>query len=363
MSSTGVLLVALPSEISEHSISSLHSKFPHLEIKTVKTSLLPKQDEIKEKISADLWKQVTILVTFGAFPAHASDAPKLELVHLASAGGEQVYESDIWKSSNLSITTSNGIHGPQISEWIIMTGLAHARHLRKWYDLQKQHQFKNEIGEGPPVRDQTGRRMGILGYGSIGRQVGRLAKALGMDVLAFTATPKDTPEKRRDDGYIVPGTGDAKGEWPSKWYSGLDKERNSLNEFLAQDLDWLVVTLPLTPQTKKMLGKREFETLSQGGKRPAFISNISRGGIINQPELITALKQGTIAGAALDVTDPEPLPSDNELWDAPNVTITPHISGHTAQYFDRVFAVLELNMERKAAGKALTNLMQRDRGY
>ncbi|KAK6416591.1 hypothetical protein LTR95_017443, partial [Oleoguttula sp. CCFEE 5521] len=138
----------------------------------------------------------------------------------------------------------------------------------------------------------------------------------------YTATPKDTPEKRRDPGFIVPGTGDAEGEVPSAWYSGLDKE--SLHEFLKQDIDWLLVSVPLTKETTHFLGKKEFEILSQGGKRPAFVTNIARGAIIDQPALIEALKNGTLAGAALDVTDPEPLPEDSELWDLDNVIVTPH---------------------------------------
>lgn len=150
---------------------------------------------------------------------------------------------------------------------------------------------------------------------------------MGMDVIAYTASPRTTPESRQDHGYIVPGTGDPDGLIPSAWYSGLDKP--SLHNFLRQDIDTLLVAVPLTEQTTHLLGKEEFEIL--GKSRNTFISNISRGQILDQEELVLALKktaeEGGLRGAALDVTDPEPLPKGNELWDLENVVVTPHVSG------------------------------------
>jgi lactate dehydrogenase-like 2-hydroxyacid dehydrogenase len=92
------------------------------------------------------------------------------------------------------------------------------------------------------VADRVGKRVGILGYGSIGRQVARVATAMGMDVIAYTASPRKTPESRRDGGWIVPGTGDPEGVLPSAWYSG----KEDLHEFLRQEIDLLVVGVPLT---------------------------------------------------------------------------------------------------------------------
>jgi len=211
------------------------------------------------------------------------------------------------------------------------------------------------------VRDMVGRRLGVLGYGSIGRQVGRVAKAMGMDVVAYTATPKETAEKRKDSGFIVPGTGDPDGTVPSEWYSGLDKP--SLHHFLKQDIDWLLVSVPLTDQTRHFLSDEEFRVLSQNGKNPAFVTNIARGSILDQPALVRALQDRTLAGAALDVTDPEPLPEDSELWDLPNVTVTPHVSGTGSSYAERSLTVLEVNVERLRKGEDLLNVVRRERGY
>jgi len=186
---------------------------------------------------------------------------------------------------------------------------------------------------------------------------------MGFQILAYTATPRTTPESRRDTGYIVPGTlGDVEGSLPISWHSGLDKE--SLHAFLSADLDYLLISLPLTTETTHLLGKEEFGIL---GKSNAFLLNISRGAIVDQPELIHALKkseaEGGLRGAALDVTDPEPLPAGHELWDLPNVSITPHISALNAAYWSRALRVLTDNLEREKDGKELVNVVDRRRGY
>ena len=181
-----------------------------------------------------------------------------------------------------------------------------------------------------------------------------------MRVLAYTATPKDSAAKRRDGGFVVPGTGDVEGEIPEKWFSGLGKAE--LHEFLRQGIDWLVVSVPLTEQTRGFLGKDEFEVLKETGG-PAFVTNIARGPIVDQEALVAALKDGTVAGAALDVTDPEPLPAESELWDLENVVVTPHISGSGVAYEERAFQVLEVNLGRRERGEELINVVKRERGY
>jgi phosphoglycerate dehydrogenase-like enzyme len=201
-------------------------------------------------------------------------------------------------------------------------------------------------------------RRGILGYGAIGRQCARVAKAFGMDVVAFTMRERSTPEARVDDSYVVPGTGDPEGLLPSKWFHGTTKE--SLNEFLAQDLDLLVISLPLTSLTWNMIAKEQFEILS---KKNTFLSNIGRGPIVNTADMIQALENGTIRGAALDVTDPEPLPKDHPLWKAPNVFITPHVSFQSKSRGRRVLEILECNLERLGEGKPLVNCVDKELGF
>lgn len=349
------LLIALPLPEPTELISALRSQFPHIDI----TYYFAPRDKTPEP---SLFNHATILVTFNTLPPDPKvDAPHLTWLHLFSAGSNHIQQHPLYTDSKITITTSSGVHGPTIAEWAVLTRLVESRKYKTLYDLQKQHTWSAHDANLNSVRDQVGATLGVLGYGSIGRQIARVAKGLGMRVLAYTATPKDSDEKKRDGGFVVPGTGDLKGEIPDAWYSGLGKE--DLHAFLGQGIDWLVVSVPLTDQTRGFLGKEEFEVLKNGGKGPAFVTNIARGPIINQPELIEALKDGTVQGAALDVTDPEPLPADSELWDLKNVIVTPHISGNGVAYEERAFQVLEVNLERKEKGERLINVVRRERGY
>lgn len=258
---------------------------------------------------------------------------------------------------------------------VIMTTLCHSHSYNLLHHWQQQHAWGKSTSHNESLRnlhDLVGQRIGILGYGSIGRQVACVASAMGSTVLAYTASPRPTPESKHDRGFIVPGTGDPDGSIAVEWYSGLDKA--SLHHFLSQDLDQLLVSVPLTKETNHFLAAPEFEILS---KRNAFISNISRGQIINQDDLIEALRMYAedttagkarhdrrgIKGAALDVTDPEPLPKESPLWSAPNCIVTPHISGLGSAYVDRAMQVLEINLGRRERGEKMINVVNREKGY
>lgn len=221
-------------------------------------------------------------------------------------------------------------------------------------------QAKSKWTRLPPqgVTDVPGMRMGILGYGSIGRQCARLAQALGMEVYAYTRSEKATPESRLDDSYCVPGTGDPEGLIPAKWFHGSSRE--AVNDFLSQDLDILVLSLPLTDATRYILSHQQFDILA---KRKTFVSNIARGAHIDTDALLEALESGKIRGAALDVTDPEPLPDGHPLWRAENCFITPHVSWQTPRLFDRIKDMLEQNLGRFAEGKGMINAVDREHHY
>ena len=210
---------------------------------------------------------------------------------------------------------------------------------------------------GRRARLKSGHR-GILGYGAIGRQTARVATALGMEVHAYTLHERKTPESKRDDTYTPGGLGDPEGIFPTKWYFGESKEE--LHEFLGSGLDLLVVALPLTKKTTGLISAEEFKVLSE---KKTFVSNIARGPIIDTDDLIEALDKEVIRGAALDVTDPEPLPDGHPLWRTKNAIVTPHISGASTRYFDRVWAILKLNLQRLSEGKELTNKVNRREGY
>lgn len=193
-----------------------------------------------------------------------------------------------------------------------------------------------------------------MGYGAIGRQCARLSQAFGIEVYAYTQSARTTPESKRYAGYMVPGTGDPDGLLPAKWFSG--PPRTAINEFLAQDLDIVVVCLPLHESTRKLIGPEQFRLM---GKTKTFLSNIGRGPIIDNDALIHALQEGLISGAALDVADPEPLPEGHPLWTAPNIFITPHVSWSSTEAMPRVADILMRNLERLDKGEPLLNLVQK----
>lgn len=185
-----------------------------------------------------------------------------------------------------------------------------------------------------------------------------------MTVYAYTASPRPTPASRRDTGYIVPGTGDEDGSIPVSWHHGTDKE--SIRSFLSLGLDHLVISLPLTPQTTRLVGAEEFALLSENCPHSdvkPYVTNISRGRVIDQDALIDALSSEQLSGAALDVTDPEPLPADHPLWDVPNLQLSPHISSIGREYFPRAIDILKLNLGRLERGEPLINEFKRGRGY
>ncbi|KAL8803416.1 MAG: hypothetical protein Q9182_003214 [Xanthomendoza sp. 2 TL-2023] len=385
------LLVILPFDAPTAIFDRIRRNHPQIKITFHQLHFAETPWKARSQVPTEIFHDATLLLTLSALPPSPKDCPKLELIHFTSAGTNHIANSPIYTDTTIPLTTSSGIHGPQIAEWVLMTMLTSSRHYNILHNWQKSHFWGNEdkrsIGLLRSLHDKVGQRLGVLGYGSIGRQVGNVAKAMGMDVIAYTARPRTTPESKHDNGFIVPGTGDPKGEIPSAWYSGTSKE--DLHHFLAQDLDQLLISVPLTKQTTHLLGEEEFEILS---KHNAFISNISRGSIISQPALIAGLKAYDshitslrtdkdsfavaleadmkadtsipgLRGAALDVTDPEPLPKDDPLWDAPNCIITPHISGLGSAYVDRCFQVLEINLERRKKGEKLINLVDRGRGY
>ncbi|CAI4215735.1 unnamed protein product [Parascedosporium putredinis] len=267
----------------------IRDRFPGISVSAYE---VPWRDtEPPSNIPAEELERATVLVTGSVLPSR-EQAPNLGYVQLSSAGANHVLNHPLFTDTDIIFCTANGVHG------------------------------------------------GILGYGSIGRQTARVAKALGMDVHAYTLHPRDTPESRRDTSYHPPGLGDPDGSIPSKWFSG--DSTADIHAFLGSDLDLLFAVL---------------------GKNKTFVSNIGRGPIIKTDDLIQALENDVISGAALDVTDPEPLPDGHPLWSTKNIIITPHVSGISTRYNERVLAILELNLDRLVNGEELANRVSRRDGY
>ncbi|KAJ8120217.1 hypothetical protein ONZ43_g3015 [Nemania bipapillata] len=335
----------------------LHSKFPGLQV--VHSRFNPWKDATASipDVSDEDWATVTVLLTGPRLPT-IEEAPKMQLVQLQSAGANYVLEKPLFVDTKIPFCTANGVAGPPIAEWVICTYLAYQHRIPHYLNNMRDGNWERTPG-AMTTSDVVAQRVGILGYGSIGRQVARVATAMGMEVYAYTNRPRPTPESRRDHSYHPPGLGDPEGALPTRWFSGTTAP--ALGEFLGSGLDLLVVAVPLTPETRGMLGAPQFQILA--AKR-TYVSNIGRGPTIVTDDLVAALDAGLIRGAALDVTDPEPLPRDHPLWTRKNVIITPHVSGHSDSYYTRLLAILDINLEKLSEGKGeFINQVSRKRGY
>ncbi|KAJ9137898.1 2-hydroxyacid dehydrogenase [Pleurostoma richardsiae] len=345
-----ILLIFAATSAPAGWIEETRVRFPGLEIRWECSIADDGSLRKAEDLPTEVWDGVTMLSTYAPPPARL--IPNVRFVQLTSAGSDMWRKHEKYLDKNVVFCVASGAQPPQIAEWVIGTWLASSHHLLRYANfMNKSHWDLHYLHD---VEDSAGLRMGILGYGAIGRQVARIARAIGMEVYAFTQSERPTAESRRDDTYSIPGMGDSEGCIPSKWFHGTS--RAAVNDFLKQDLDVLVISLPLTDSTHHLIDREQFEIL---GKKKAFLSNIARGPVVNTEALIEALEKGELRGAALDVTDPEPLPREHPLWKAPNVLITPHVSWLSTKYWGRVMEILSLNLEAIATEGKLVNPVRR----
>lgn len=272
-------------------------------------------------------------------PSNFEEMRSLELVQLASAGYSQLYALPLL-ARGVRACNGRGIFDTPIGEWNMAMMVNLARNLRTMIRHQEAGVWDRSSVFQTEIR---GRTVGIWGYGGIGRETARLAKAFGMTVHVLT---------RKGVGpvslvYQVPGTGDAEGQLPDKVYRYEDTP-----EFLSR-LDFLVLSMPLTRTTEGIVGEQELRALP----RSAFVLNPARGPIIKEEALLKALRQTWIAGAALDAHYLYPMPADHPLWRFPNVIMTPHVSGSdkAPYYQERSWDILLSNVERFLDGRQLLN--------
>jgi phosphoglycerate dehydrogenase-like enzyme len=263
-------------------------------------------------------------------------APGLRWLQLSSAGIDRLADSPIARSQ-LTITTASGIHAATISEYVIGMMIAFAKRLPDAIRSQSESAWRPYW-----PAELEGQTVGIVGAGNIGARVGLVAKAMEMRVLGM----RRSVERRM--------TGEEAGD------PNVDEllPPSDLN-YLLQESDYVVLGTPLTPKTRGMIGAHELALM----KPTAVIVNIARGAVIDEDALITALKEKRIAGAGLDVFSQEPLPPESELWGLENVIVTPHISGGTPRYMERVVGLFCDNLQRYAADEPLVNVVDPERGY
>ena len=294
------------------------------------------EEEATVNLAAILAEAEVLFTSTVIPPDIAARAPKLRWVQITAAGVEGLLDSELVRSG-ITLTTASGIHAVPIGEYVMGVMLAFAKGLPAAMRAQAERTWRPYLAE-----ELYGKTVGILGLGAIGGYTAKLAKADGMRVLAIRRSVR-----RRAAGQKA-GIADVDELLPP---SDLP--------YLLSQADYVVIAVPLTPESRGLIGERELRTM-----RPtARLINISRGAVVDEAALVRALKEGWIAGAALDVFQQEPLPPESELWGMDNVILTPHISGGTPVYMERAVALFCDNLRRYLAGEPLRNAVDLQRGY
>ena len=227
--------------------------------------------------------------------------------------------------------------------------LALGRHMPRIGGLQLRREWPSDRwGKFAPV-EIRGSTVGLVGYGSLNRELARLLKPMGAKVLASKLNARQ-PE---DTGYTPEGLGDPQGDYFDRLYPF-----QALKSMLAL-CDFVVVAVPLTSRTRKLIGAAEIEAMKAG----SYLINLSRGGIVDETALAEALESKHLGGVALDVFDKEPLPGSSPLWATPNTIITPHIAGISSRYLERALVMFRANLKRYVEGEPLLNLYDPEKGY
>lgn len=264
-------------------------------------------------------------------------AERLRWVHSGAAGvGGTLYPE--MRESDVLLTSSAGVYAEPMAEHV----LAMIHHFARGLDVAAAGMSRGEwrhadlARRGRPQVELEGRVAGVLGYGRAGRAVGRRAAALGMRVWATRRTPGDEPPPEVERMLGPAGTGE-----------------------VLEAADFLVLTLPGTPETRGLIGTEELARM----KETAVLVNVGRGEAVDEDALARALRDGELRGAGLDVFREEPLPPSSPLWALENVLVTPHVAGQSPRYWERELDLIEENIRRYRAGEPLRNRVDESRGY
>jgi len=259
-------------------------------------------------------------------------APNLQWVHSRNAGVDNLLFPELVESKVL-LTNGSGVFSPSLGEFALLAMLYFAKDVPR---LKRQQNAKIwQQFDMHPIERKT---VGIVGYGDIGREVGLRAKAMGMRVLALKRHP---PQPGGDPGPV------------DKYFISAH-----LNDMVSE-CDYVVVAAPLTPETRHLVNEKTFAAM----KKDSVIINIGRGPVIDESSMITALREGRIQGAGLDVFELEPLPADSPLYDMENVLLSPHCADNHAEWLDDALRFFVAQYRRFAKGEPLRNVVNKQLGY
>ena len=305
-------------------VAKLRRSFPSVTFRPVYTEA----DRIREIVDAEVY--------LGAItPAVFQAAERLRWCHFVGAGIDKLVRGNpAFVASDVILTNAPGTHAIAMADHVMALTLAFAHRLPDMMADQREHRWDSEKYFSQ-MRELQGTTMGLLALGSIGRAVALRARSFGIEVYAVDLQPMPPPE-----GVVEVWTPE-----------GLER--------LLRISDWFVVTAPLTDQTQGLLNRERIGQLKQG----SHLIVISRGGIVDEPAVLEGLRSGSIAGAAFDVFQTEPLPAGSPFWDMPNVLISPHVSGDSPQTWERRGEIFKENLSRYLNGDPLLNICDKKAGY
>jgi phosphoglycerate dehydrogenase-like enzyme len=282
-------------------------------------------------------RDAEVIVTWSLRPEQFKLATNLRWIHSPAAAVHQLMFPELI-DSDVVLTNAREVHGPVVAEHVIALIFALAKQIPQAVRLQQRHIWGQEImwRGSPRPREVAGATLGLIGIGSIGREVATRAAAVGMRVIAT----RENPQKGTPDG--------VKQVFPS----------SEINTLLEQS-DFVVLAAPTTPATNGLINAERFTRM----KPNAFLINVGRGPLVDEAALAEALRKHNIGGAALDVFDQEPLPANSPLWDLENLLLTPHTAGLTDKLWDRHYALISENLRRYLAQQPLLALVDKTKGY
>jgi phosphoglycerate dehydrogenase-like enzyme len=319
--------------IDEQCLHLIHAVSPEIKVKDgtgLAVAEFHGDHSKKEQLDALLaWADV--IFAFVVPAGTIERAPRLKWIQLISAGVDRWRDTDVWRS-RVILTGVSGIHATPIGEFVLSLMLMFAKSTPLAFKMMGTRRWRRY-----PTHVLRGKTAGIVGLGHIGREVARLARVFGMNVIATRRSARK-PGKAGNVDLLLP--------------------ESQLKQLLA-DSDYVVLCVPLTPETRHIIGDAELKAM----KRTACLINIGRGALVDEEALIRALDRNLIAGAGLDVTENEPLPKESRLWDFENVILSPHVSGGREDYMLRATELFCKNLRRYLSGRKLLNVVDRKRGY
>jgi phosphoglycerate dehydrogenase-like enzyme len=260
----------------------------------------------------ELLREAPVAAGLQIDPDHLEQAENLELFACAFAGTDHL-PMDALERHDVSVTNASGVHGPNIAEWVLGAILSFTRKFHRAWRQKERREWRSY-----PAREFQGSTVTIVGLGAIGETVVDRLTPFDVETIGI----RYSPEKGGPTDEV------------------LSFDESDVHEAFSRS-EYVVIAAPLTDLTERLVDANAFRSMPAD----SVLVNVGRGPIVDTDDLVDAIQSNAIRGAALDVTDPEPLPEDHELWGFENVLITPHNAGHTPQYFDRLAGILARNLD------------------